>query len=337
MKQTLKQYAAKIQANKVNPLVECGKSKKNGLVFDPAKKSVPLNIIAFGIYHLKAAAVKGRTGKREYVFVPQAGKYTIECGEKTFKATRKGGPFAALPAESNASAVYIPQGTEYRIKGSGEVAFFSAPAYGDREAAQVEPGEVNVLSRGRGPWRRDIFNLVSAGEMSTNLTVGETYSPPALWSGTPLHIHDRDDEKHGQSDLEEVYYHRARYAEGKWGSYGVQLLFDEKNLKKAFIIKDKSAVAIPGGAHPVVSGPVSDMLYLWGLAGKGKQLLMWDIPEFSYLKRIEEAMSELDATRAPAVVSGRQLKDLQQKYKLPQRAMVNLMLILRESGYKLEM
>ena len=43
------------------------------------------------------------------------------------------------------------------------------------------------------------------------------------------------------------------------GPFGVQMLFDGAGLDQAYM--SHNAFAIPGAAHPVVSGPASDMLY----------------------------------------------------------------------------
>ena len=141
--------------------------------------------------------------------------------------------------------------------------------------------EVKVLSRGDWIWRRDVVSLISPKDASSNLIVGETYNPPGFWSGTPLHQHDG--QSSGESDHEEVYYHRFHWSKSpgdQFGPYGVQLLMDGIKLMKAFLIGDKSIFAIPGGCHPVVASPVSELLYLWGLAGRGDELVMRDIPEF---------------------------------------------------------
>ena len=111
-----------------------------------------------------------------------------------------------------------------------------------------------------------MVTLFTPDDVSTVLVGGETYSPPGLWSGTPLHVHDKNDLANGQSDHEEVYYHLARVNDGPWGAFGVQLLFDDQGLDNAYMIHNRDAFAIPGAAHPVVAGPNSDMLYVWALA-----------------------------------------------------------------------
>ena len=160
---------------------------------------------------------------------------------------------------------------EYIEKVMGETwekpMFLAAGIFKPHLPFYAPPEELTVVSRGEWIWRRDVINLISPNNASSNLIVGETYNPPGFWSGTPIHQHDRDQASSGESDHEEVYYHRFGWKQGtddQFGPYGVQLLMDGKSLTKAYIIGDKSAFAIPGGCHPVVASPVSELLYLWG-------------------------------------------------------------------------
>ena len=72
----------------------------------------------------------------------------------------------------------------------------------------VAPGERENVGRGTASWYREVVTLFTPDDVSTVLVGGETYSPPALWSGTPLHVHDRDDLAGGQfTQAECVAYH----------------------------------------------------------------------------------------------------------------------------------
>ena len=169
--------------------------------------------------------------------------------------------------------------------------------------------------------------------------MGETYSPPGLWSGTPLHQHDRDDPKSGESDHEEVYYHRFNWKKGpgdQIGPFGVQLLMDGKRLMKAYIIGDKSTFAIPGGCHPVVASPVSELLYLWGLAGSGGELMMRDIPEFVHLKSFEEIFGTLEKGQAQKALSKENFSSLCAPYSFTDAQKALLAVMLKEKGFKIE-
>ena len=242
------------------------------------------------------------------------------------------------PGKSNASALYVPCNSELRIRGRGEIVFFEAPALKEKTPFYFSRQEAKVVSRGAWVWRRDIVNLISPKDASTNLVVGETYSPPGFWSGTPLHVHDKDNLPAGESDLEEIYYHRMSplKREGDlFGPYAIQLLFDGEMMMKSYLLGDKSIFAIPGGSHPVVASPVAELLYLWGLGGRGSDLAMRDIPEFKYLKAFEEAFHRVAG--APSnVISGGQWETLCTSFGSTEDQKKLLKVMLQEQGFKVE-
>jgi len=336
VEKSLQQYRDAIQSGKINPLVHWD-GRQSQKIFDPADPDTPLNLLGFGVYKLNGDSLESDTGEKEYVIIPIEGEFEVSAAGTTFAGARPGGPFATQPEMSNASAVYIGPDHEFAVTGSGVAVWFSAPAHADKPPVFIKPGEKKQLPRGQGIWHREVITLATPDDVTSNMTFGETYSPPGLWSGTPLHVHDRDDIAHGQSDHEEVYYHVARLSEGSWGPYGIQLLFDDKGLDQAYLVHNNDAVAIPGGAHPVVAGPVSDMLYLWALASeKPSQLKMLDVPEFGYLKAIEEILQTLEAQRGQYRLSAQQLANLADQHKLEGHQREMLKHHLLERGFAIE-
>jgi len=295
MNQTLRRYRESIRSGKINPLVRWD-GQTTGLIFDPGSERIPLTMLGFGACRLDAGPHRLETGDREFALVPIEGEFEITIGRKRFAGRREGGPFATLPGRSNAWAVYAPAGAALEMAGKGELVYFTAPAAGHKPPAIIKPGDRENLPRGTSVWYREVVTLFTPEDVTTVLVGGETYSPPGLWSGTPLHVHDLDDPEHGQSDQEEVYYHLARITEGRWGPFGVQMLFDDQGLDNAYVIHHRDAFAIPGAAHPVIAGPNSDMLYVWSLAGPSASLAMLDVPEFAYLKQVGEIIDLLTAT-----------------------------------------
>jgi len=335
MESTMKKYAQRIEKNEVNPhIIYDGMT--DGLILDPKNEQVPLEILGFGIYQLKNEFIIRETFEKEIVIVPQHGECEIEVNGKRFSMARRGGPFAAGPGKTNASALYVPCNARIKFHGKGEIVFFEAPAFQEKSPYYVPPEDISVVSRGEWIWRRDVINLINPKFASSNLIVGETYNPPGFWSGTPIHRHDRDQRLEGESDHEEIYYHRFNWQKGEkdqFGPYGVQLLMDGEGLSKAFIIGDKSIFAIPGGCHPVVASPVSELLYLWGLAGKGGELAMKDIPEFAHIKRFEEIFKELEGTQPPKAISSKAFEGFSKTHGLTKDQKDLLLAMLREKGF----
>jgi len=338
MESTMKRYARKIERNEINPHIRYD-GKKSGLILSPLRERTPLNVLGFGIYRLASHAITKETKTREIVLVPQEGEFEAEVNGIRFSGSRKGGPFALGPGRSNASALYVPSNSKLRIRGKGEMAFFEAPALKDKPPFYLSDQDVKVVSRGDWIWRRDIVALISPKDASSNLVVGETWSPPGFWSGTPLHQHDKEQPSSGESDHEEIYYHRFNWRKGakdQFGPYGIQILMDGKNLMKAYLIGEKSIFAIPGGCHPVVASPVSELLYLWGLAGKGGELMMRDIPEFVHLKSFEEIFRNLKEDEPAGSVSMEKLNALCSPYPLTEAQKTVLVAMLREKGIDIE-
>jgi hypothetical protein len=111
---------------------------------------------------------------------------------------------------------------------------------------------------------------------------------------------------------------------------------DGKRVTKAFIIVEKSIFAIPGGCHPVVASPVSELLYLWGLAGRRDELMMKDISEFVYLKSFEEVFRELEGDRANRILSLQKYRNICKTHRLTGEQAALLSAMLREKGYEIE-
>jgi 5-deoxy-D-glucuronate isomerase len=335
MQETLQKYRQRIATGEINPLVRWN-GEKTSEIFNPDDDSTPLSMLGFSAYRLKSEPCRFETRDRELAIVPVTGRFEVRVGPEEFKGQRDGGPFAALPGKSNACAIYVPADSEVEIAGTGEAICFSAPAQGSKPPAFVKAGDRPNLGRGVGLWYREVVTLFTPDDVSTVLVGGETYSPPGLWSGTPLHVHDKADQAAGESDHEEIYYHLARNTEGEWGPFGVQLLFDNQGLDKAYMIHNRDAFAIPGAAHPVVAGPNSDMLYVWALAGPSTALGMRDVPEFSYLKKAGEILERItQAQRRKPLTRDEFAKLVAEADLQPHQAHV-LRMHLRQQGIEVE-
>ena len=228
MERTMRKYAVRVERNEINPHVRYD-GQTSGLILDPLRDEVPLEIMGFGIHRLGSNLITRETKEKEVVLVPQEGEFEAEVNGKKFHGRRIGGPFSMGPGKSNASALFIPCNSKLSIRGKGEVAFFEAPALKEKTPVFLSNEEVKVFSRGDWIWRRDVVPLVSPKDGTSNLVVGETYSPPGFWSGTPLHRHDSGQPSNEESDHEEVYYHRFNWVKrpgDQFGPYGVQLLMD---------------------------------------------------------------------------------------------------------------
>lgn len=333
MERTWKDYAPRIAKGEVDPHVSC-RGRKSGNVFDPDNPDHPLYVLGFDYCNLSEGQVEVETGDREYAIVPQQGVFEVTTNGRSYTGSRDGGHFAK-DKESNACAIYIPRDSEFKIKGDAEIIIYSAPSSRKMKPVYLPSGERKYVSRGIASWRRDVVTIIEPGDISTNLVIGETYSPPGLWSGTPLHVHDKFDPDGGQSDHEEVYFHVMRMREkDPIGAYGVQLLFDADTLHGSYLVQDRSAFAIPGGSHPVVASPVTDHLYGWGLAGQEGALGMFDIPEFKFLKRVQEVVEAIEKENPKPKLDTEDVEGKGRALGLNEQQVMILILVLRECGYE---
>lgn len=335
MEQSWKTYAPRLAKGEVEAHVPCI-GRKSGVVFDPKNADHPLNVLGFGYYKLTDGPVELQTGGREYVLVPQDGRMEVRIDGTTFKADRTGGPFA-LDGVSNMCAFYVPRESSFRATGDAEFIAYDAPSSRRMKPVFVPPGHKKYISRGIACWRRDVITIIEPGDISTNLVVGETYSPPGLWSGTPLHVHDKNAPDMGQSDHEEVYFHVMRLrGKDPIGAYGVQLLFDGDLFDGSYLVKDRSAIAIPGGSHPVVASPVTDHIYGWGLGGVEGTLGMWDIPEFKFLKDVQKVIEEVEKEHPKPKMTREEIARRGKAVGLNNHGIEVLTLVLREFGYEVD-
>src|SRR4030067_3630101 len=180
MESTMRKYARRIEGGEVNPHLRYD-GKRSGLILDPSKEKVPLQLLGFGIFQLRSGFKSRKTEEKEMVIVPQEGRFEAKVNGNRYPIERIGGPFAPGPGNTNAPALNVSCDSEARIQGKGEIVFFEAPAIQKNPPFYLPQTETKVVSRGEWLWRRDVIPLISPKNGSSTLVVGETYSPPGLW------------------------------------------------------------------------------------------------------------------------------------------------------------
>ena len=84
----------------------------------------------------------------------------------------------------------------------------------------------------------------------------------------------------------------------------------------------------------MVASPVSELLYLWALAGKSNELVMRDMAEFVHLKSFETIFRELEGGRVDRVIARERFLDLSRPFTMEQAGLLAVM--LKEKGYEIE-
>lgn len=86
----------------------------------------------------------------------------------------------------------------------------------------------------------------------------------------------------------------------------------------------------------MVASPVSELLYLWGLAGKGGELMMRDVPEFAHLKSFEQIFKDLEWEKTKRVIPKERFHNLCAPYSFTPGQKALLSAMLREKGFEIE-
>lgn len=335
MRETLARYGARIACGEIRPHVRW--DGRSGIILDAASDGVPLLVLSFGIWRLAAAPVTLHTEAREHVLLLVNGTLRLRVNGQIIEINRPDGPFRGQSNDLQAGCVYVPRTTQYSFQGEGEVALFTAPAARDMPVRYVTAGERQTARRGAAFWRRDVVTLVEPFDTSSNLVVGETHSPPGLWSGMPPHRHDEADPGGGQSDHEEVYCFRIRGHSPESGPGAIQLLYGAQGLNAAYPLGDWSVMALPGGCHPVVASPTGEIVYIWGMAGSRPQVLrLWDVPASAFLKNVEAAFKQLTVAAPRRRVDATVFGETAEANRLDDHGRRVLVQVLREYGFDVD-
>jgi 5-deoxy-glucuronate isomerase len=236
---------------------------------------LPEGALEYVGFESRSGAFAGETGDRELCIVVLAGQAHVRSdhGEWAGVGERET-PFDGLP-----HAVYLPPRTAFSVEGSAEVALCWAPAREGVEARLIEPGDVEVSTRGSGAMEREIHNILMEDAPAESLLVTEVLTPDGHWSSYPPHKHDRDAPP-DETFLEETYYHRIRPDHG----FGLQRVYtDDGSLDESVAFGDGDVVLVPRGYHTVSAPPGYELYYLNVMAGPRREWRMQNDPEHEWL------------------------------------------------------
>jgi 5-deoxy-glucuronate isomerase len=240
-----------------------------------ASDGLELEILQLAPGASKAGVAEGK----ETVMVVMGGRIDVEAGS----LEKKGFGARANVFDGRAHSVFLPAMTEYRVSSvdGAEVALLRAPAPRGGSPYFIGANEVDVVTRGRDSFKREVHTILDSKRPAGALVVGETFNLPGAWSSYPPHKHDVHDPPR-QSKLQEIYHFRFDPPQG----FGIQRIYSlERGLNEAFVVEDGDTVVIPYGYHPVVAGPGYRLYYLWALAGEGRELHLVEDPAHSWVAR----------------------------------------------------
>jgi 5-deoxy-glucuronate isomerase len=180
--------------------------------------------------------------------------------------------------EERATACYVPPGATLTARADTalEAVLFSVPARDGGAPALATPADVQVNTRGRNGYSREVHDVFVRDPHVRRLMVGETFNPPGHWSSFPPHKHDGLD---GEPRLEEVYYYRVDPPQG----FASQMLYAADGESVTHQVRDGDVVVLPYGYHPVCAPPGYRLYYLWALVGDERRLALFEDPAHRWI------------------------------------------------------
>jgi len=236
-----------------------------------------LKLTQFGIIRLMAgASLELSNGANETALIVLSGVCEVSGTGFQFKGVgARESVFAGKP-----HTVYIPCGSEYRVKASSdvEIAWTESPSSLKTKAAHIAPGAVSQVTIGKRNAQRDAFIMIDDKFSAEHLFIGEAIVPPGNWASYPPHRHDFDNLP-VEVDMEEIYFFKFNPVQG----FGIQKIYtDSRSIDETYTIKHDDTVGIPEGYHPVVCAPGYTMWYLWIMAGKNRKFLSYKDPAHAW-------------------------------------------------------
>lgn len=266
-----------MRAKKVDHLIEYSAEKEGYL---PLTEGKELSYIEFGIINLKAgSSFQGKEKNKEVGLILLKGNGEINVGGKVWKIDRED------VFSQKSFGIYIPPGIDWKVEAKKplELAIAKASSRKRGQPVPISPDMIEKEIRGKEGFRREVYNIIDERVDAERLIIGETINFPGEWSSFPPHKHDKDNLPE-ESKLEEVYLFKIKPEEG----FGLCRLYSaEKDIDKAYVIKNNSFLLIPKGYHPIVTIPGHKLYYLWVLAGEKRKLAANDDPNYAWVTKAD--------------------------------------------------
>ncbi|NDK32513.1 5-deoxy-glucuronate isomerase [Nesterenkonia haasae] len=233
--------------------------------------------------------------EEERIVIPLAGSFEVDVAGERYALTGRESVFHG-PSDVLYTGIRTPVSLSSRH--GGRVAVASAPASASYPVRHVTKDEVPVELRGAGVASRQVHNFGTPAVLEADrFIVCEVLTPAGNWSSYPPHKHD--EEKDGETSLEEIYYFEMQAAanapvpppeEGGPDLIGYQRVYasDERPIDVTAEVRTGDVVLVPYGWHgPAMTPPGHDMYYLNVMAGPGpvRQWLISDDPHHGWVRQ----------------------------------------------------
>ncbi len=265
-------------------IVKSTKPDHEGVILDITPEYAQWEYVGFQVVELaKGQSLSRNTGDREVCIVLLSGiANVITTEEKYLEIGERMSVFERIPPYS----VYVSNDDRFEVQAITplDIAICMAPGKGNYQARLISPQQVGVERRGYGNIERQIHNILPEQEPADSLLVVEVFTPNGHWSSYPPHKHDRD-ALPDESLLEETYYYRIQPDHG----FAIQRVYtDDRSLDETVVVKDRQAVMVPEGYHPVSAPPGYDVYYLNVMAGPNRVWKFHNDPEHAWIMKKPE-------------------------------------------------
>jgi 5-deoxy-glucuronate isomerase len=242
------------------------------------------------------------TGPDEMLVLPLAGGCTVSCGGEVIELAGRASVF-----DGPSDFAYLPRGVTAEVSAirGGRFALPGARAGRDLPFRYARAGGVPIELRGAGACSRQVNNFCTESAFEADRLLScEVITPAGNWSSYPPHKHD--DDRPGESVLEEIYYFEfaarrpaGAAADGQgvpaFPGMGYQRVYGSpgKPVDVLAEVHSGDVVLIPHGWHgPSMAVPGYDMYYLNVMAGPGER--RWQICDDPAHAWIRDTWAEQD-------------------------------------------
>lgn len=227
----------------------------------------------------------------ERLVIPLQGAFSVTAAGTTYPLRGRPSAFAG-PTDVLYSGIRTPLTVSSAAGGRFAVAL--APASASYPVRLVTAEETPLELRGAGACSRQVHNFGTPAVLEADrFIVCEVITPAGNWSSYPPHKHD--EEKDGESRLEEIYYFETRAASGAPApdhadpvGFARVYASDERPIEVSAEVRSGDVVLVPYGWHgPAMAVPGYDLYYLNVMAGPGRvrEWLISDDPHHGWVRQ----------------------------------------------------
>lgn len=225
----------------------------------------------------------------ERIIIPLTGSLTATVDGATYELSGRESVF-----HGPTDVLYTGINRAVALEGAPgvRVAIATAPAKADYPVRHLTRAEVPLELRGAGNCSRQVHNFGTPATLEADrFIVCEVITPAGNWSSYPPHKHD--EEKEGETALEEIYYFETRKTPGAppeaSDAIGYQRVYasDARPIDVNEEVRTGDVVLVPYGWHgPAMAAPGYDLYYLNVMAGPGRvrDWLISDDPHHGWVR-----------------------------------------------------